>query len=94
MNKITGMATPGQVIGLLCQAFASGVAYILEGKKKPNQATKKRKKNQTKLPTTQTKSNFTHRGGNLRVLHNEKRISALAAKNNYYVFNCTRTDNS
>lgn len=44
MNKITGMATPGQVIGLLCQAFASGVAYILEGKKKTQPSNQKKKK--------------------------------------------------
>lgn len=50
MNKITGGATPGQVIGLLCQAFASGVAYILGGKKTTNQPTKKKIKQKNPQP--------------------------------------------
>jgi len=33
LNKITGVAQPEQVTGLLRQAFAAGVANILEGKK-------------------------------------------------------------
>lgn len=33
LNKITGVAKPEQVIGLLHQALASGMAYILGGKK-------------------------------------------------------------
>lgn len=37
LNKITGVANPDQIIGLLRQAFTSGMAYILGGgkKKKP-----------------------------------------------------------
>lgn len=35
LNKITGVAKPEQIIGLLRQAFPSGMAYILgRGKKK------------------------------------------------------------
>lgn len=31
LNKITGVAKPEQIIGLLHQAFAPGMAYILGG---------------------------------------------------------------
>lgn len=39
LNKITGVANPDQIIGLLRQAFTSGMAYIHGGgkKKTPNQ---------------------------------------------------------
>lgn len=60
LNKITGVAKPEQLIGLLHQTFASGMAYILGGKKTIHQKTK------------QTKSKFTHIGGIFAVLHSEK----------------------